>query len=146
MTMAPATRFGLLGGGLLVALGGLGFAVTGAARPLTSSGARLLGIGVNPAQNIVHVQIGMVLVLAATSSTSAARTATLLAAAALGVIGLFGLALVRTTGDPLGLNGWSNALHLGLSAWASMAALRSTPTTGAEMAHQHAPSDRMVSG
>ncbi len=122
--MSATTRFGFLGGGLLTATGVLGLAVTGLADPLASHGEHLLLLEVNPAQNLLHLALGLWMVVGAAASPSAARSSALTSTGVLGTLGLVGLALTGPAGSPLALNGWGNGLHLGLAVWGAMATLR----------------------
>lgn len=122
--MSATTRFGYLGGGLLTATGVLGLAVTGLADPLTSRGEHLLLLEVNPAQNLLHLALGLWMVIGAAASPSAARSTALTSTAVLGTLGLVGLALTGPAASPLALNAWGNGLHLGLAVWGAMATLR----------------------
>lgn len=127
--MSATTRFGHLGGGLLTATGVLGLAVTGLADPLAPHGAHLTLLEVNPAQNLVHLALGLWLVIGAAGTASAARSSALTATATLGTLGVVGLALAGPGGNPLALNAWSNGLHLGLALWGIAATLRTDHTT-----------------
>lgn len=124
--MHATARFGYLGGGLLTAIGVLGLAITGLADPLTPRGQHLLFLEVNPAQNVLHLVLGLSMVLGAARSTTTARTSAAVASAALGMLGLVGLALAGPLGNPLALDVWGNALHLCLAAWGTAATLRHT--------------------
>jgi hypothetical protein len=117
-------QFGYLGGGLLVALGAIGLAITGLSDPLGPQGRELLVFTVNPAQNLVHIVLGLLMVGGAAGSHVSARTTMLIASAALGTLGLVGLALNSPTGNPLAINGWGNLLHLGLAGWGTMVLIR----------------------
>jgi len=136
--VSATTRFGHLGGGLLTAVGALGLAVTGLAAPLAPSGQRLLVLEVNPAQNLVHLALGLTMVLGAAGAPRTAATTALVATVALGTLGLVGLLLAGPSGNPLALDGWNNALHLGLAGWGALATLLTdhdtTPTTEATAA------------
>lgn len=118
--------FGHLGGGLLAAAGGLGLAVTGLAAPLTASGQQLWVLEVSPAQNLVHLALGLALVVGAARSPRAARTTALVVTTALATLGLVGLALTDTAGPttPLALGPVATALHLGLAACGAAVTLR----------------------
>lgn len=118
--MQTVIAFGSVGGGLLTVLGALGFAVTGVADPLNPQGQHLLLLEVNPAQNVLHLGLGLSMVVAAAGSWSVARTWALVASSALGMLGLLGLALTGPGGNPLALNGWGNLLHLGLAVWGTL--------------------------
>lgn len=125
-------RFGYLGGGLLTIAGALGLAVTGVSDPLAPEGQYLLALEVNPAQNLLHLLLGLLLTVGAAGSDNAARTTALVTSAALGMLGLLGLALDRPAGNPLALNGWGNALHLGLAVWGATVTMRQ-PQPGTTM-------------
>lgn len=129
--MRPIPRFGYLGGGLLTSAGALGLAVTGLSEPLTPHGQHLLLFEVNPAQNVLHLVIGLVMVAGAAASDAAARTTALVASAALGTLGLVGLAMMGPAGNALALDAWSTVAHLGLAAWGTTATLRDTGHRGA---------------
>ncbi len=122
--MTATTRFGHLGGGLLTATGVLGLAVTGVADPLAPHGASLTVLEVNPAQNLVHLALGLWMVIGAAATPDTARSATLTATATLATLGVVGLALVGPGGNPLALNAWGNGLHLVLAVWGITATLR----------------------
>lgn len=123
--MHAVARFGHLGGGLLTATGALGLAVTGLARPLTPRGEHLLLLEVTPAQNLLHLALGLAVIVGAAGTASTARTTALLATAILATLGVVGLALA-TTADPLALTTTSATLHLGLAAWGGTATLLDT--------------------
>ncbi len=147
MATDAATRFGHGAGTMLVALGALGFAVTGTDDPLAGNGPSLLVLEVNPALNLLHAAVGTVVVGGAAASPRAAHTTTMLAAAALGVLGLLGLALSRMDANPLALNTWDNLLHLALSTWATVAAVRAgrqLPPLGARRGPDSTPDPRTV--
>lgn len=135
--MSATTRFGYLGGGLLTATGVLGLAVTGLADPLAPHGASLTVLEVNPAQNLLHLALGVWMVVGAAATASTARSAALTATATLGTLGIVGLALTGPDGNPLALNAWDNGLHLVLAFWGITATLR---TDHAARAMERAPS------
>lgn len=115
----PARRFGQVAGSGYVALGLLGFAVTGLGGFAATTGPALFGLRVNPLHNTLHVLIGLALVVAAARGEHEARTISMLTAAAYGVVGLLGLALVGTDGNVLALNHADNALHLATAVLAT---------------------------
>ncbi len=51
----PARRFGQVAGSAYVALGLLGFAVTGLSGFAAARGASLWGLELNPLQNLIHL-------------------------------------------------------------------------------------------
>lgn len=122
--MSAIARFGYLGGGLLTVIGALGLAITGLAEPLMPNGQHLVVLEVNPAQNLLHGALGLFMVFGAAGTSTLARSTALVASAALATLGLVGLALVGPPGNPLALDAWGNALHLGLAGWGAVATLR----------------------
>lgn len=127
--MAAAARFGYLGGGLLTTAGALGLAVTGVGDPLQPSGHHLLVFEVNPAQNVLHLLLGLAMVLGAAGALGTPRTVALVATSVLGTLGVVGLVLAGPPGNALGLDLWGNALHLVLAGWGAAATLRSASVT-----------------
>lgn len=121
----PATRFARVAGVLYCAAGIVGLAVTGIADLTRNTGASLLGFEVNALANLLHLGVGVALVVAAAVSPESARLVTLLTAAAAGVAGLFGFALIGTDANVLALNTASNNAHLVTAALATLAAARS---------------------
>ena len=105
-------------GGVFIAVGLLGFTVTGDHSFAGHTGGDLLGLfQVNSLHTIVHLAVGGVMVAAAIAGARAAKAVNVLIGAvylALGVLGLF------ITGDnPLNviaLNGADNGLHLVIGA------------------------------
>ena len=120
MTRSPARRFGEIAGTIYVALGIVGFALTGLSGTADPIGVDLLGLRVNPLHNAIHVLVGLALLAAAARSDEAARTTVLVTAAALGATGLLGLAVTGTP-TPLALNHTDNLVHLTTAGLASTA-------------------------
>lgn len=133
--MDPLTRFGALGGGLLTVVGVLGFAVTGVADPFAVRGQHLLVLVITPAQNLLHLVMGLAMVIGTARNAQAARTTTLVASAALGMLGLVGL-IPAGPGTPLALDTWGSLLHLVLAAWGAGAIIRSRNETPRMEVHQ----------
>ncbi|MBW3619397.1 MAG: DUF4383 domain-containing protein [Actinobacteria bacterium] len=121
----PARRFGQVAGSVYTALGLLGFAVTGLAGFAATTGPILFGLRLNPLHNTLHLLIGVALVIAAARGEDEARTISMLTAAAYGVVGLLGLALVGTDGNVLALNHPDNVLHLLTAVVATLATIAS---------------------
>lgn len=117
-------RFGYLGGGLLTAIGALGLAITGLTAPLSPMGQHLLILEINPAQNLLHLALGLAMVAGAAGSPQVARVAAAAGAAALAMLGVVGFALAGPTSNALALDTWGNILHLGLAGWSATATLR----------------------
>jgi hypothetical protein len=67
-----AARVGLAFGAFYVALGIVGFFVTGFSGFTQQSGDSLLGVGLNPFHNIVHIGIGLLLLIMSRQGKSAA--------------------------------------------------------------------------
>lgn len=107
-----------LGAGYL-ALGLVGFVVTGVNGFTTRTGPTVLGFAVNPLLNFVHLVVGVALLVAAGLGDDAARQTTAVLGGVFLVLGLLGLALVGTEANVLALNRVDNALHLltGAAAW-----------------------------
>lgn len=120
-----ARRFGQIAGSGYVALGILGFAVTGFDGFAAAAGPSLFGLQVNPLHNSLHLFVGLALIVSAARGEGEARTITMLTAAASGVVGLLGLALVGTDGNVLALNHADNILHLTTAVLATVATVTS---------------------
>lgn len=121
----PARRFGQVAGTAYVSVGLLGFAVTGFDGFAATTGPLLFGLRVNPLHNSLHMLLGAALVVAAARGEHEARTISMLTAAAYGIVGLLGLALVGTDGNVLALNHPDNALHLATALAATVVTLAS---------------------
>lgn len=117
---SPARRFGDVAGAAYLAVGVVGFAVTGFSDFATSRGERLLVLEVNPLHNLLHVLLGVALLVAASRSQEAATTAAITTAGALGTAGLLGL-MISGWETPLALNGADNVVHLATAAGATWA-------------------------
>jgi hypothetical protein len=107
-----ARRFAQVFGAVYVAVGLLGFVVTGFSDFAAISSDKLILFGVNPLHNLVHVAVGAVW-LAASRTESSARVVSALIGAVYLVVGVLGLFLAG--GDPelniLNLNQPDNLLH-----------------------------------
>jgi hypothetical protein len=67
-----AQRIGLLFGGFYVAIGVIGFFITGFSGLTAESGDKLLGIAINPFHNLAHLGIGLILIIFALQKNAAA--------------------------------------------------------------------------
>lgn len=104
---------GWIAGILFLAVGVLGFTVSGGHAVAGTEGGKLLGVfEVNVLHNLVHLAVGAVLVLAAMAGERAARAANTLIGAVYLAVGVLGLFLLNTEANILALNGSDNALHL----------------------------------
>lgn len=119
-TDSPARRFGNVAGTAYLALGVVGFAMTGITDFASPHGTRLLVLEVNPLHNLLHVLLGAGLLVAASHSVAAAGTAAIVTAAALGAAGFIGVAITGWE-TPLALNSADNAVHLATAAAAAWA-------------------------
>lgn len=120
-TASPARRFGDVAGAAYLAVGVVGFAMTGITDFASPQGVRLLLLEVNSLHNLLHVLLGGGLLVAASHSADAAGTAAIVTAAALGAAGLIGLAITGWE-TPLALNTADNIVHLVTAAAAAAAA------------------------
>ncbi len=107
-------RVALVLGVVYLLVGLAGFLVTGGVGFASPDGNSLLGFGVNPLHNIVHILVGVVL-LAASRRTASARAANLAIGATYLLLGIIGLFIADATNalNIIALNGADNVLHLG---------------------------------
>ncbi|MEU3643533.1 DUF4383 domain-containing protein [Lentzea sp. NPDC034063] len=108
-------------GALLVLWGVAGFFVTGFSSFAGESETWILGLRVNPLQNVIHLVFGAALLLAVPRLKALSGTGLLVAVA---FLVLFGLGLARYDDEVvnfLNVNPGSNALHL-FAGFASLAA------------------------
>jgi hypothetical protein len=112
LATTPVERFARWAGAAYTGIAIVGFGLTGVADGMSTAGHMLGFVEVNPAQNLLHLVVGVTLVVGSGPGRESARTVTLIVAVALAVAGLFGLALVGTDGNVLALNPAGNALHL----------------------------------
>ena len=106
-----ARRFAQVFGAVYVAVGILGFVVTGFSDFAASSGDKLILFGVNPLHNLVHVAVGG-LWLAASRTEASARTVSALIGAVYLVVGVVGLFIAGGSElNVLNLNQPDNVLH-----------------------------------
>ncbi|MFJ5988972.1 DUF4383 domain-containing protein [Lentzea sp. NPDC092896] len=108
-------------GALLVLWGVAGFFVTGLSSFAGESETWILGLRVNPLQNVIHLVFGAALLLAVPRLKALSGTGLLVAVA---FLVLFGLGLARYDDEVvnfLNVNPGSNALHL-FAGFASLAA------------------------
>lgn len=110
--------FGYVFGGLYVAVGMLGFAVTGGLDIAATEGVELIAFEVNPLHNAVHIAIGGLLLAAAGSGTRAAERMNVAVGVAYLAVGIAGFFLVDTDQNVLAINQADNALHIASAALA----------------------------
>jgi hypothetical protein len=109
----PARTLAIVVAAVYLAVGIVGFLVTGFDRFAAVTGEKLLGIfELNPLHNIVHIVVG-VLGLALARTLAGARTYGWILAVGYGVVFLYGLwAVGNRGGNILSLNWPDNILHL----------------------------------
>lgn len=110
--------FGYLFGGLYVAVGMLGFAVTGGLDIAATEGAELIIFEVNPLHNAAHIAIGGLLLAAAGSGARAAERMNVAVGIAYLALGIAGFFLVDTDQNVLAINQADNGLHIASAALA----------------------------
>jgi hypothetical protein len=116
----PAVRFARWTGVAYASAGIIGIGLTGLDDLTSTNGAMLWVFEVNGLQNLLHLLIGVTLVSTSGTTPEAARTATVVTAAALAVAGLLGLALVGTDANVLALNPAGNVAHLATAGIATL--------------------------
>ena len=117
-----ARTFGYAFGGVYIAVGLIGFALTGFSGFAATEGPRLILFEINPLHNIVHLLIGGGLIAGAAGGEAAARKVTTLVAATYALVGVVGLFLVgNDTLNILALNHPDNLLHLATAAVGALA-------------------------
>lgn len=112
--------FGSVFGAVYVAVGLLGFAVTGTSGFASPDGALLLGIfELNPLHNIVHLAVGAGFLLGAAGGLGPARMVNTAIGAVYLAVGVLGVAVpADAAANILALNGADHVLHLATGALA----------------------------
>ncbi|AEF39503.1 DUF4383 domain-containing protein [Hoyosella subflava] len=101
-------------GTIYLAVGILGFTVSGGFPVAGAEGGALLGLfGVNVLHNIVHLLVGVGLIVAATAGTRTAKAANVAVGATYLLVGVAGPIISATVLNVLALNGPDHILHLG---------------------------------
>lgn len=123
MSGYDTTTYSKIFGWLFVALGVVGFLVTGFDGFTATDGDTLLVFELNPLHNIVHLLVGALL-LAGARSPDKARSMTMLVVVVYAIVGVLGF-VIPDSANILALNVWDNVLHLvtaAAGAYALMAA------------------------
>lgn len=115
-----------------VAVGILGFVVTGLTGFAATEGSSLLGFEVNPLHNIVHVGVGVALLAGAAAGTAGMRGTAGLIAAVYALVGIAGFFIIGTDLNILALNTADNVLHLASAAALGYLAVAAGETSRAE--------------
>jgi hypothetical protein len=107
----------LVVGGAFVALGIVGFTVTLAVPTTDPTGVLLLGIvSLNSLQNLIHIGVGAILVIAAVMGRTQARLTTRVLGTALLALGIAGLFLSSTENNIIAVNAAANLVHFAAAA------------------------------
>ncbi len=118
-----ARRFGNVFGAVYLAVGLIGFALTGFDGIVGTHGETLFVFEINPLHNVVHALIGVALLASAASGKWVARQIALVAGSVYALVGLLGLFMVRAAANILALT--DNLLHLVTAAVALLAVAHS---------------------
>jgi hypothetical protein len=112
MSGSPNRLLAAVFGAVYVLVGLAGFAVTGFGDFAgTHTGDKLIVFEINPLHNIVHLAIG-VLLLFASRTISTAKGANTLVGAVYLLVGIVGLFILDSSANILSLNSADNVLHL----------------------------------
>jgi hypothetical protein len=104
-------------GGVYVAVGLVGFAVSGGHGFAATDGGKLLGIFmVNPLHNVVHLLVGALLLAGAAGGDLAATRVNTLVGGVYLAVGVIGLFILNNSANILALNSADNVLHLASAA------------------------------
>lgn len=117
MLSSPNRVVALIIGAIYIAIGILGFTATTGVGFFSTPGGLLIGLfEVNPAQNILHILVGVVLFIAGLIGALWAQLANALIGLALLLLGLVGLFLIGSTLNVVAINVADNVLHFGTAA------------------------------
>lgn len=108
----PVRLFASVFGAVYIAVGLVGFAVTGVDGFAATEGSELIVFGLNGLHNLVHVAVGGLLLLGTSSNAGQNRAVVGLVSAVYAVVGVAGFFLVGTGANILALNHPDNVLHL----------------------------------
>lgn len=131
MNLIQPRRFATAFGAIYLAVGLIGFALTGFDDPVATHGHLLVIFEVNPLHNAAHLAIGAILLGAAAATTRLLRIVVAAVGVTYGILGVVGLGLVGTDANLLALNHADNVLHLvtaavaGLALWSTRHDIRS---------------------
>ncbi len=125
-----AQTIGMLLGITYLAVGLIGFAVTGGVEFAGTEGEKLLGLfEVNPLHNIVHLAVGAALLYGAMQGRNAARAINTTVGATYLLVGIAGLFVSgNNDANVLALNAADNVLHFGSAIVLLASAMLSTDT------------------
>ena len=110
--MSLNKQFGYVFGGVYVAIGLVGFAITQGVGFAATQGNNLIFFELNPLHNIVHLAVGALLVGGAAGGITISRAVNTAVGAVYLLVGLVGLAIIGNAMNILALNHPDNVLHL----------------------------------
>jgi hypothetical protein len=103
-------------GWTFVAVGVVGFFLTGFGEFFGMDGETLILFGINPAHNLVHLILGITYLIGARATEAGARAVVLVLSSAYLLVGVLGLILIDTSANILAINQADNVLHLAVGA------------------------------
>jgi len=103
-------------GWTFVAVGVVGFFLTGLGEFFGVDGETLILFGINPAHNLVHLILGITYLIGARATEAGARAVVLVLSSAYLLVGVLGLILIDTSVNILAINQADNVLHLAVGA------------------------------
>ena len=103
-------------GWTFVAVGVVGFILTGFGEFFGMSGETLILFGVNPAHNLVHLILGVTYLIGVRATEAGARAVVLVLSSAYLLVGVLGLILIDSGANILAINQADNVLHLAVGA------------------------------
>jgi hypothetical protein len=114
--MSYVKTYAKIFGWVFIAVGVVGFFLTGFGGFFGMEGEHLLFFEINPAHNIIHLAIGVVYLLGARAGEAGTRAVVMVLSATYFLVGVLGLLLIDTPANILALNQADNILHLGTGA------------------------------
>ncbi len=103
-------------GWTFVAVGVVGFFLTGFGGFFGMDGETLILFGINPAHNLVHLILGITYLIGARATEAGARAVVLVLSSAYLLVGVLGLILIDSSANILAINQADNVLHLAVGA------------------------------
>ena len=103
-------------GWTFVAVGVVGFFLTGLGEFFGVDGETLILFGINPAHNLVHLILGITYLIGARATEAGARAVVLVLSSAYLLVGVLGLILIDNSANILAINQADNVLHLAVGA------------------------------
>lgn len=116
--------FGWAFGVVYIVVGLVGFLVTRNVGFTATQGKLLVVFAINPLHNLVHIAVGALLVIGATSGVQGARLVNGIVGAVYLLVGIVGIFLVNSSANIIALNHPDNILHLVTAVIALGIALR----------------------